>query len=122
LRFGTSKRYLLPLGEGARQDHGEFVESRGTSPCQRSSSEIAYNGFVEGELSPVQVEVDHCRRTSTRLYWSYLGIAWIGSYRPEKAAGPKRLPSEGGVLVLDHDDLIARLKTHAFAWANSLLA
>jgi hypothetical protein len=29
---------------------------------QRPLSQFAYNGFVEGELSPVQIEVDHGRK------------------------------------------------------------
>jgi len=32
------------------------------SAGKRSPSQFAYNGFVEGEPSPVQIEVDHGRK------------------------------------------------------------
>ena len=71
-RFGSSKRYRPLLGERARQDHGKVVESRrGPSAGQRPLSQFADNGFLEDELSPVQIELDHGRqeprRDSTRL-------------------------------------------------------
>jgi hypothetical protein len=68
-RFCSPKRYRLLLGERARQDHGKVIESRRrTSAGQGSPSQFLYNGFIEGELSPIQIELDHGRRTQIPLY------------------------------------------------------